>query len=84
MVKIRLARAGSKKRPFYHIVVTEKENARDGSFIEEIGYYDPRLPVEKSSVNHERLAHWVGVGAQLSERVAKVAKAHKATLAAAS
>jgi small subunit ribosomal protein S16 len=85
MVKIRLARAGSKKRPFYHIVVTDQENPRDGNFIEEIGYYDPRLPVEKANVNHERLEHWVGAGAQLSERVAHVAKAHKkATLAAAS
>ncbi|NLY94777.1 MAG: 30S ribosomal protein S16 [Myxococcales bacterium] len=83
MVKIRLARAGSKKRPFYHIVVTEKENPRDGSFIEEIGYYDPRLPVEKSSVNHERLEYWLSAGAQLSERVAHVAKAHKKAVLAA-
>ena len=44
MVKIRLARAGSKKRPFYHIVVTDKQNARDGRFIEQIGLYDPSKP----------------------------------------
>ena len=77
MVKVRLARAGSKKRPFYHIVVTDKQNARDGRFIEQIGYYDPALPITKAKVDHDRLAYWVGVGAQMSGRVGKVAHAHK-------
>jgi len=81
MVKIRLSRAGSKKRPFYHIVVTDKENARDGRFIEELGFYDPRRPVTEARIDHERMEHWVSVGAQLSERVAHLSKAHRKTLA---
>lgn len=76
MVKVRLARAGSKKRPFYHMVVTDKENARDGRFIEQLGYYDPARPIAEAKVDHDRLAYWVGVGAQLSDRATKVAKAH--------
>ncbi|MEM7607885.1 MAG: 30S ribosomal protein S16 [Myxococcota bacterium] len=83
MVKVRLARAGSKKRPFYHIVVTPKENARDGSFIEQIGIYDPSRPIEEARVDHDRLAYWTGVGAQVSDRVSKVAKQHAKTVASA-
>jgi small subunit ribosomal protein S16 len=82
MVIVRLSRAGCKKRPYYHIVVTDKQNARDGRFIEQIGTYDPTLPVASARVNYERLDYWVGVGAQLSERVLKVTKDHKKTLAA--
>ncbi|MFW6023287.1 MAG: 30S ribosomal protein S16 [Myxococcota bacterium] len=77
MVKVRLARSGSKKRPFYHIVVTDKENARDGRFIEQLGYYDPRRPIAEAKVDTDRLQHWVGVGAQVSERVAKVVSEHR-------
>ncbi len=77
MVKVRLSRAGSKKRPFYHIVVAPKENARDsGAFIERIGIYDPSRPIQEARVNHDRLAYWKGVGAQVSDRVSKVAKQH--------
>jgi small subunit ribosomal protein S16 len=76
MVKVRLARAGSKKRPFYHIVVTDKENPRDGRFIESIGYYDPSRPITEAKLDRDRLAYWVGVGAQVSERVGKVARDH--------
>ena len=83
MVKVRLSRAGSKKRPFYHIVVTPKENARDGKFIEEIGIYDPSRPIEEARVDHDRLAYWTGVGAKVSDRVSKVAKQHKKTVASA-
>jgi small subunit ribosomal protein S16 len=81
MVMVRLARAGCKKRPYYHIVVTDKEKPRDGRFIEQIGTYDPKLPASSTRVNYDRLDYWVGVGAQLSERVAKVTKDHKKTLA---
>ncbi|MEM1417029.1 MAG: 30S ribosomal protein S16 [Myxococcota bacterium] len=77
MVKVRLARAGAKKRPFYHIVVTDKENPRDGRFIEQIGIYDPSRPIGEARVDHDRLAYWVGVGAQVSDRVKKVANQHK-------
>lgn len=75
MVKIRLARAGSKKRPFYHIVVADKAKARDGRFIEQIGLYDPAKPDAEARVDHERLAYWVSVGAQVSPRVTKVSRA---------
>ena len=82
MVKIRLARAGSKKRPFYHIVVANKENARDGRFIEQIGLYDPSKPDADARVDHDRMAYWVGVGAQVSPRVLKVSRAVAAAPAA--
>ncbi len=82
MVKVRLARAGCKKRPYYHIVVTDKQNARDGRFIEQIGTYDPKLPAAATRVDYDRLDYWLGVGAQLSERVAKVTKDHKKAIAA--
>ena len=72
MVKVRLSRHGSKKRPFYHIVVTDKENARDGRFIEQLGTYDPSAPAVETKIDHERLGYWVGVGAQISPRVSKV------------
>ena len=84
MVKVRLSRAGAKKRPYYHIVVSDKEKARDGRFIEQIGTYDPSRPIEDARVDYPRLDYWVGVGAQVSDRVAHVVKEHrKATAAAA-
>ena len=79
MVKVRLARAGAKKRPYYHIVVTDKESPRDGRFIEQIGTYDPSRPVEEARVDYPRLDYWVGVGAQLSDRVRSVVRQHRAT-----
>lgn len=66
MVVIRMRRAGSKNRPFYRIVVTESAAARDGRFIEVIGHYNPRTKPEKLEVDRERLAHWLGNGAQPS------------------
>jgi small subunit ribosomal protein S16 len=71
MVKIRLARGGAKKRPFYHIVVTDSRNKRDGRRIERIGFFNPiaRGQEERLRVNLDRVDHWTGVGAQLSERV---------------
>jgi small subunit ribosomal protein S16 len=77
MVVVRLSRKGAKKRPFYHIVVTDRDNARDGRFLEEIGLYDPSRPAAETRVDEARLQYWVGVGAQLSPRVAKVVKEHK-------
>ncbi len=74
MVRIRLARAGAKKRPFYHIVVTDRENPRDGRFIERLGYYDPARPIEESKLDEARLQHWLGVGAEMSQRVAAVVR----------
>ncbi|ODS56118.1 MAG: 30S ribosomal protein S16 [Acidobacteria bacterium SCN 69-37] len=66
MVAIRLRRAGSKNRPVYRVVVTESASARDGRFIEVLGYYDPRKQPEQLEVDRERLAHWLGKGAQPS------------------
>lgn len=76
MVTIRLARGGAKKRPFYSIVVTDSRNARDGRFIERIGFFNPvaRGQEERLRLNGERLAYWVSQGAQPSERVAQLAK----------
>ena len=76
MVTIRLARAGAKKRPFYHIVVTDSRNARDGRFIERLGFYNP-IAVggeEALRVNSERVDFWVGRGAQTSTAVSKLLK----------
>lgn len=75
MVVIRLARGGAKKRPFYQIVVTDSRNARDGRFIERIGFYNPTAQgqAEKIRLDAERFSHWVAQGAQPSERVAAIA-----------
>ena len=80
MVTIRLARGGSKKRPFYHMVVTDKRNARDGRFIERVGFFNPVATgqEERIRVDLERVDHWVGEGAQLSDRVKKLIKDNKA------
>ena len=64
MVKIRLKRMGMKKEPFYRIVVTDSRNARDGRFIEEIGYYNPLTEPAEIKVDQERAKYWMGVGAQ--------------------
>jgi small subunit ribosomal protein S16 len=66
---IRLRRAGSKNRPFYRIVVTEGRSARDGSFVEVLGHYNPRTKPESVSIDRERLAHWLKAGARPSDTV---------------
>ena len=73
-LKIRLARGGSKKRPFYRIVVAEATSPRDGRFVERVGSYNPVLPAghaERIVLNAERLKYWLSVGAQPTDRVAK-------------
>jgi len=67
MVVIRMRRAGSKNLPFFRIVVTESAAAREGRFIEIIGHYNPRTKPETLTLDRERLAHWVGKGAQPSD-----------------
>ncbi len=76
MVVIRLARGGSKKRPFYHIVATDKRSRRDGRYLERLGYFNPLARGQEVPllINQERLGYWQGVGAQLSDRVAKLVK----------
>jgi small subunit ribosomal protein S16 len=74
-LKIRLARAGAKKRPFYKIVVADSRSPRDGRFIERIGSYNPMLPQESEQrvvVVEERAKHWLSVGATPSDRVARI------------
>ena len=80
MVTIRLARGGAKNRPFYHIVVTDSRNARDGRYIERVGFFNPvaRGQEEKLRMDTDRIAHWVGQGAQTSDRVAKLLEQNKA------
>ena len=76
MVTIRLARGGSKKRPFYHLTVTDSRNARNGRFIERVGFFNPvaRGQEERLRVDNDRIEYWQGQGAQLSERVASLVK----------
>jgi small subunit ribosomal protein S16 len=76
MVTIRLARGGSKKRPFYHLTVTDSRNARNGRFIERVGFFNPvaRGQEERLRVDTDRILYWQGQGAQLSERVSKLVK----------
>ena len=76
MVTILLARGGSKKRPFYHLTVTNSRNARDGRFVERVGFFNPVATGAevKFSVNQERLNYWLSQGAQPSERVAQLIK----------
>ena len=71
-VAIRLSRGGSKKRPYYRIVVADSRNARDGRFIEKVGTYNPLLAKdspERVKLDADRIQHWLGVGAQPSDRV---------------
>ena len=76
MVTIRLARGGAKKRPFYQIVVTDSRNARDGRFIERIGFFNPlaKGQAERIRLDLDRVTHWVGLGASVSDRVATLIK----------
>ncbi|MCV0394415.1 MAG: 30S ribosomal protein S16 [Rhizobiaceae bacterium] len=70
-LKIRLARAGSKKRPYYHVVVADVRSPRDGRFIEQLGSWNPMLPkdAERVTLNQERVKHWLDNGAQPTDRV---------------
>ncbi len=76
MVVIRLSRGGAKKRPFYHMVVTDSRKRRDGSYIERIGYFNPvaRGQEVRLHIEAEKLKHWQAVGAQLSDRVSALIK----------
>ncbi len=77
-MKIRLARGGSKKRPFYSIVAAESRSARDGRFLEKLGTYDPLLPKDNENrvkMDLERIRHWLSQGAQPTDRVARMLEA---------
>jgi small subunit ribosomal protein S16 len=84
MVVIRLARGGSKKRPFFNIVAADSRNRRDGRFIERIGFYNPLASDKEEGLRvvQDRLTYWQGVGAQLSPTVARLVKQNAAKAAA--
>lgn len=79
MVVIRLSRGGAKKRPFYRIVVADKARARNGRFIEQLGYFNPIAAGKdvRLTLDTERLQHWVSQGAQPSDRVKHLVSTHK-------
>jgi small subunit ribosomal protein S16 len=79
MVTIRLSRGGAKKRPFYHIVVTDSRNRRDGRYLERLGYFNPKAVDHEQSlrVDLERFDHWIKQGAQTSDRAAALVKSFR-------
>ena len=83
MVTIRLARAGAKKRPFYHIVVTDSRNKRDGRCVERIGFFNPVATEQEEAlrIKADRVDYWISKGAKPSERVAKLIKENVAASA---
>ena len=74
--RLRLARGGAKKRPFYHVVVADSRRARDGRFIERLGFYDPKAPEGREAlrVNLARVKEWSGKGAKLSPPVCRLVR----------
>lgn len=84
MVRIRLSRGGATKRPFYHIVVTDQRNRRDGRYIERLGFFNPIAQGKdrELEVNLERADYWVSQGAQVTERVAQLIKQYRSAAAA--
>jgi small subunit ribosomal protein S16 len=79
MVSIRLSRGGAKKRPFYHIVVTDQRNRRDGRYIERLGYFNPIAADGKDRIRVDlpRIDYWIGQGAQPSDRVSSLLKGYR-------
>ena len=79
MVTIRLSRGGAKARPFYHIVVCDSRRARDGRYVERVGFFSPMATAneEKLRIDLARVDYWIGVGAQLSDRVASLLKSFR-------
>ena len=74
MVKIRLTRKGAKKRPFYRVIVTDSRTKRDGTFLENIGTYDPLQNPSAINIDADRAKYWIGCGAQPSSTVKKLLK----------
>ena len=74
MVKIRLARGGAKKKPYYRIVVADVRKKRDGKFIERIGFYNPMIQENRFEIDAERAKYWLLAGAQPTDRVRKLMK----------
>jgi small subunit ribosomal protein S16 len=76
MLVVRMRKAGSKKRPFFRVVVTDSRAARDSSFVEIVGHYNPRTKPALVTIDRERINHWVGKGAQLSDTVRTLLARH--------
>lgn len=74
MVKIRLARGGAKKKPYYRVVVADARAKRDGRYIERVGSYNPMVEENRVTMDLERIRYWLSVGAQPTERVQKLIK----------
>jgi small subunit ribosomal protein S16 len=76
MVSIRLARGGSKRRPFYHVVVSDSRSPRDGRYIERLGFFNPQARGQEEALrlDNERIDYWVSQGAQPSDRVSSLIK----------
>jgi small subunit ribosomal protein S16 len=85
MVSIRLSRAGAKKRPFYHLVVTDSRNRRDGRYIERLGFFNPvgKENAENLRIDLERVDYWLSQGAQPSDRVSSLIKTQRKAVATA-
>ncbi len=79
MVTIRLSRGGAKKKPFYHVVVTDSRNRRDGRYIERLGFFNPvaQGQEERLRLNGERIEYWLSHGAKASDRVAQLIKQNR-------
>lgn len=85
MVIIRLSRGGATKRPFYHIVATDRRNRRDGRYLERLGYFNPIASGHDVALKIDlaRVEHWIGQGAQMSDRVADLVASYRAAQQAA-
>ena len=79
MVRIRLARGGSKKKPYYRIVVADQRCKRDGRYLEHIGFYNPMVSDNRFEINKDRFDYWLSVGAQPTDRVYKLIKKSKSS-----
>jgi len=84
MVRIRLSRGGATKRPFYHIVVTDRRNRRDGRYIERLGFFNPVAAGQETELklDLDRAEYWLAQGAQASDRVARLIKLYRSSQAA--
>ena len=74
MVRIRLSRGGTKKRPYYRVIVADQRCKRDGRYLEHIGFYNPMVSDNRFEIDSERLKYWISVGAQPTDRVNKLIK----------
>ena len=77
MVRIRLSRGGTKKRPYYRVVVADQRCKRDGRYLEHIGFYNPMVTDNRFEIDSERLKYWISVGAQPTDRVNKLIEKSK-------